>query len=207
VPYTKDISSTEIKRRILDQERNDRDFILNNVKLLPIESLKLYEKYDEDKVNKLVEKIRKEEFFFNPITINEYHIVIDGVNRLEALKRLGAQFVTSLMINYKDVDLAQNIHYKKDGKIVRMSEFGDATGERIEFPQYSKDDIIKMAEDGIMVENGATWHKVRSAVVRLRVPLEGLIHGFDFDLFLKQVIKSGNIRYYPANVYICDEWV
>jgi glycerol-3-phosphate cytidylyltransferase len=207
IPYTKDISTTNIKKRVLCQgERNDKDFILNNVKLLRIKDLKLYEKFDETKVKKLVEKIKKEKVFFNPITINEYNIVIDGVNRLEAIKRLGAKFVPCLIVNYKDIDLNQNIHYVKDGKTTRISEFGIGEGEKIVFPKYSKEDIIRMVKNGEMVQNGATWHVVRSAVARLRIPLDDLMNGFDFEAFLKEKMNKGNIRYYPSNVYICDEW-
>jgi len=207
IPYTKEISSSEIRRRVLVAERDDRDFVLHNVKLMTIADLFLYEKYEEKKVCKLVEKLRNDEVFFNPLTINEHNIVIDGVNRLEALKRIGAKYVTCLVVDYKDVDLVPNTHYEKDGKITRMSEFGDATGKKIEFPAYTKEDIIEMVRKGEMVENGATWHKVRTAVVRLKISLSCLVEGCDFDAFLEKMIAEGNIRYYPANVYICDEWL
>lgn len=207
IPYTTDISSSEIKKRVLAQgERNDRDFIMTRVKLLPIADLLIYEQYDEEKVARLTEKIRVEQCFFNPITVTESNIVIDGVNRLEALTRLGARHVTCLQVDYKDVDLVPNIHYRNGKKITRMSEFGSMEGERIEFPKYTKEDIARLAKEGPKVENGATWHKVKTAVIRLRVPLEYLMDGCDFDAFLKSVIAKGDIRYYPANVYVCDEW-
>lgn len=208
VPYTEEISSSEIKKRVLHEgQRTDRDFIFKNVKLVPIEELRLYERYEEGKVLKLMEKIQATQVFFNPITVNEYKIVIDGVNRLEALRRLKVQHVPCLVVNYKDIELAQNVHFKKkDGTITRLSEFNDSEGERIEFPRYTKEDIIRMVQEGEMVDNGATWHKVPIAVIRLRIPLDKLITGFDFDVFLKSTIAAGNIRYYPANVYVCDEW-
>lgn len=207
IPYTKDISSSKIKKRILSQgERNDKNFILNNVKLLPIPDLKLYENFDENKVLKLIKKIKKENVFFNPITINEYKIVIDGVNRLEAVKRLGANFIPCLIVNYQDVELNQNIHYLKNGKVTRLSEFGIGEGKKTIFPKYTKDDIIQMVKRGEMVQNGATWHVVRSAVVRLRVNLSELKNNFNFEKFLEEKINKGEIRYYPSNVYICDEW-
>jgi glycerol-3-phosphate cytidylyltransferase len=207
IPFVPGISSSEIKRRVLHQsERNDKDFLLHNVKLVSIPDLKLYEEYDKKKVAKLVKKIEKEKVFFNPITVNEHLVVIDGVNRLEALKRLKAKFIPCLVVQYKDVELAQNIHYKKGNEVTRLSEFGAGEGEKVVFPLYSKEDILQIADSGEKVPNGATWHKVRTAVVRLKVPLKDLQKGFDFDAFLRKTIKEGNIRYYPANVYICDEW-
>lgn len=207
IPYTEGISTTEIKRRVMNvQERSDKDFIMRRVKLVEIEKLKLYERFDEQKVLKLVKKIDDDGCFFNPITINEYKIVIDGVNRLEALKRLGVKYVTALEVDYRDVDLLANTHYKKHGKVVRMSEFGDTDGEKISFPRYSKDDIIRMTKAGTMLQNGVTWHRVKYSVARLRVPLQYLVSGFDFTTYIQEIVDKGNIRYYPANTYICDEW-
>jgi len=207
IPYTDGISTTEIKQRVLNtHERSDKEFILKRVKFVNLEELQFYELFDEEKVVKLTKKIENDGCFFNPITINEYKIVIDGVNRVEALKRLGAKYVTALEVDYKDVDLLANVHYKKDGKVVRMSEFGNTEGERISFPRYSKDDIIHMAKSGTMIQNGATWHRVKYSVARLRIPLVSLIKGVDFNSYMQEVVDKGNIRYYPANTYICDEW-
>lgn len=50
IPYTEGISTTEVKRRMLDSaERRDREFILRNVELLKIKDLDIYELFDEEK--------------------------------------------------------------------------------------------------------------------------------------------------------------
>ena len=48
-PRTEGISSTEIKQRIIHDDRKDVEHI-NNLKILPIEKLKIYEDFDAKKV-------------------------------------------------------------------------------------------------------------------------------------------------------------
>jgi glycerol-3-phosphate cytidylyltransferase len=210
-PYTFDISSTEIKRRVLQSdERKDRSFILNNIKLFPIQDLRIYEKFNEEKTQKLTKKINEEGFFVNPITVamtGKHLIVIDGVNRLEAVRRLGAKFVVAHTVLYSEVDLLRNVHYHKNGVTIRLSEFGEeGEGERVTFPAYTHNDIIKFVNEGITIPNGETWHRVKSAVIRLRIPFQSLVDGIDLEEFLNNKIESNQIRYYPNNVYVCDEW-
>lgn len=209
-PYSYGISSTEIKRRVEhSNERRDRSFILEHVKLFEIDELDIYEKFVAEKVERLVEKLKKERVFVNPITVateENFKIVIDGVNRLEALRRVGAKFVPAHVVEYKDVELRGNVHYVQGKKLTRLSEFGEAAGEKIEFPTYTREQIVDFIKRGEMVENGVTWHKVKSSVIRLRVPVSNLVSGFDLQAFLKEKIDTNQIRYYPSNVYICDEW-
>lgn len=207
LPRTSGVSTTEMRKRIFESNRRDLD-ILDSVKLLKIEDLSFYEEYDEEKVKKLVEKIKTEGVFFNPITVgkvDELLIVIDGANRFEALKRIGAKYITALVLPYRSVDLQANVHFKKDGKITRLSEFA-GEGERIEFPKRTHDDIIAAVREGRTIPSGETWHRPSKFVIRMRVSLQDLITGFDFDQYLKDLVENGDIRYYPANVYVCDEW-
>jgi uncharacterized protein (DUF1015 family) len=156
----------------------------------------------------LVEKIKQERIFFNPITVGQTKdmlIVIDGANRLEALKKIGAKYITALVLPYKSVDLQANVHFIKGDEITRLSEFV-GEGERIEFPRRTHDDIINIIKAGKTIPSGETWHRPDKAIIRMRVELQNLIDGFDFDEYLNQLIKHKDIRYYPTNVYVCDEW-
>jgi cytidyltransferase-like protein len=217
LPRTEHISSTEIKRRIADSNRRD-DEVLKNLQLLPIGSLSLYEEYDEAKVQRLVRKIATDGVFFNPITVGvwkadgqDLRIVVDGVNRLEALRRLKVKNVPCMLFDYRQVDLQPNVHYvQPDGTVTRASEFMTGQGERREFPALAREDIVRCVREGRMVPSGATWHTPPYSVMRLRVPLAGLVDGSmtpaQFTDFVLANEARGNVRYLQRSVYVCDEW-
>lgn len=217
LPRTEHISSTEIKRRISDSNRRD-DEVLKNLRLLPIDGLSRYEEHDEAKVASLMQKIRQDGVYFNPLTVGTWaadgatmNIVVDGANRLEALRRLKARNVPCMLFDYRQIDLQPNVHYvQPDGAVRRASEFVTGEGERREFPPITREDIVRCVQEGRMVQSGATWHTPPCSVIRLRVPLAGLIDGSmtpeAFTAFVLQNENRGNIRYLQRSVYVCDEW-
>lgn len=217
LPRTEHISSTEIKRRIADGARRDDD-VLKSLRLLPIGELSQYEEYDEAKVQSLVRKITQDGVFFNPITVATWnadgpglHIVVDGANRLEALRRMDAKNVPCLLFDYRQIEVQPNVHYvQEDGTVTRASEFITARGKRRDFPSVTREDIVRYVQEGRVVPSGATWHTAPCSVIRLRVPLAALIDGSmtagEFDLFIHENAERGNIRYLQRSVYVCDEW-
>ena len=184
LPRTEHISSTEIKRRISDSARRD-DEVLKNLQLLKMDALSIYEEYDEAKVKKLQAKISEDGVFFNPITVaaanddgHALRIVVDGANRLEALRRLGVQNVPCVLFDYRQIDLQPNVHYiEADGTVQRASEFVTGRGERHDFPMVTREDIVHCVREGRMMQSGATWHTPPCSVIRLRVPLAPLVDG------------------------------
>ena len=208
LPRTEGISTTEIRKRVERSARRDERFLLENLSLVPIQKLRLFEQYEESKVVRLVEKISREQVFFNPISIVREMIVIDGVNRLEALRRLQVKHIPCVVFDYADLDLLGNVHFVKDGRKSRLSEFAREEGERIEFPQRSPKEIIAAADTGQMIPNGETFHRVPQSVIRLRIPLQDLRAegGFDLPAFLRERIDAGEIRFFQSGVYVCDEW-
>ncbi|HOB90283.1 MAG TPA: adenylyltransferase/cytidyltransferase family protein, partial [Candidatus Colwellbacteria bacterium] len=60
LPRTEGISTTEIRKRVERSKRNDEKFLLDRVRMVPIEDLRLYEKFDSDKVSRLMEAIGKD---------------------------------------------------------------------------------------------------------------------------------------------------
>jgi cytidyltransferase-like protein len=208
LPRTTGISSTEIKKRILESNRKDLSH-LKNVKLISIDSLKLYEEFDEIKVQKLTKKIENENIFHSPITVGKFYdsyIVTDGVNRLEALKRLGCRYATALVLPYKDIDLTKNIHYLNNGKITRLSEFSNPEGQIVEFQKRTHEEIYELIKKSEMIPNGETWHKSPYYIINFVVNLKELKDGVNLDKKIQDLINNGNIRYYPSNVYSCNEW-
>jgi rfaE bifunctional protein nucleotidyltransferase chain/domain len=124
-PYTKDISSTDIKKRVYaDFTRRKSDMALDfdlgqRLKLVPISNLLVYEDFDLKRTEKLVKSIVENQTFFNPLTAGDIgernkYLVIDGANRLEAMRRLGAKYVFIQIVDYLnsgEVELRANEHY------------------------------------------------------------------------------------------------
>ena len=90
------------------------------LKIVPINSLSLYEAYDPVRTKKLVKKIHKDKIFYNPIMAvrisnnNSKRLIIDGVNRYKALTKLGAKNVLIQEFDYSNdklVNLKSNEHY------------------------------------------------------------------------------------------------
>lgn len=208
LPRTNGISSTEIKKRILDSNRKDLNH-LKNLKLINVNELKIYEEYEEAKVIKLVEKIKEEGVFHFPITVGELRdalIVTDGVNRLEAIKRLKCNYITALVLPYKDIDLTNNVHYVKNGIVTRLSEFSNPEGTKIEFEKRTHEDIYALISTGKTIPNGETWHKPPYHIINFVVTLKDLRQGMDIEKTISKMISNNNIRYYSHSIYTCNEW-
>jgi cytidyltransferase-like protein len=208
LPRTAGISTTEIRKRVERSGRRDERFLRERLRLVPIGDLKRYEAHDDAKVARLVAKITTDRVFFNPISIVREMIVIDGANRLEALRQLGARGVPCVIYDYSDIDLLGNVHYINHGIRTRLSEFAREEGERIEFPRRTPADIRAAVESGQLIPNGETFHRLPQSVIRLPVPLEALTSETPFDLAeeVDRRIRSGQIRYFQSGVYVCDEW-
>lgn len=208
LPRTQGISTTEIRRRVERSRRRDEQFLRERLRMVPIAELKRYEAHDEAKVEKLIAQIRSDRTFFNPISVVREMIVIDGANRLEALRRLQAQTVPCVIYDYSEVDLLGNVHFINNGVTTRLSEFSREVGERIEFPRRTPEDIRAAVASGTLLPNGETFHRVPQSVIRLPIPLHALTSNEPFDLaaHLEKRISSGQIRFYQSGVYVCDEW-
>lgn len=206
LPRTEGISTTEIRKRVQQSARRDEQFLLDHVHLVPIESLLIYEEFDEEKVNRLIAKISREGVFFNPISVVKEMVVIDGNNRLEALRRMGAKWIPVVMYDYNDIDLVGNVHYISGGKRTRLSEFAPEVGEKIEFKKRTPKEILEAVQNGTMIPNGETFHRVPHSVIRLPIPVKRLCSGFDMQEFLRKKIAAGSIRFFQSSVYVCDEW-
>lgn len=208
LPRTPGISSTEIRKRVERSRRRDEQFLRERLRMVPIANLKRFEAHDEAKVEKLVAAIRGTGSFLNPISVVREMIVIDGVNRLEALRRLDAKTVPCVVFDYAEIDLLGNVHYVSDGTITRLSEFARESGDRIEFAPRSPAEIRAAAESGNLIPNGETFHRVPQSVIRLPIPLAALTSDRPFDLaaYIDCRIANGQIRFYGGGVYVCDEW-
>jgi len=124
-PYTKNISSTDIKERVYDSLNKIKkekllEFDLNErLKIIQIESLMTYEDYDPIRTKKIIDNIVKSGYFINPIivgTIGQQNrfLVVDGANRLQAMRELGAKCILAQVVDYlnpDEIELRGNEHY------------------------------------------------------------------------------------------------
>lgn len=208
LPRTQGISSTEIKKRIIHSNRKDKDH-LYYLELMDVNKLDIYEKHDSKKVEILAKKIKKDNVFNTPIAVGRtgnYNIVVDGNNRLQALKKLGYKYIPCVCFNYQEIDLTNNIHYKNNNTITRLSEFSPPEGDIISFEKRSHADIISLIQNKKIIPNGETWHRLPFYVINFPVALEMLMEYFDIKQYLDELIKSNKVRYYPNVVYSCNEW-
>jgi len=208
LPRTQGVSTTEIRKRVERSGRRDERFLRERLRLVPTEELRRFEAHDDAKVERLVAKIRGEGVFFNPVSVVREMIVIDGANRFEALRRLGARTIPCVIYDYSEIDLLGNVHFVNNGVRTRLSEFAREQGDRIEFPRRTPADIHAAAMSGQLIPNGETFHRVPQSVIRLPIPLDALTSDARFDLaeHLDRRIGSGQIRFYQSSVYVCDEW-
>lgn len=116
----KTISSTEIKKRVMQHAkivRDDARVLRAHLRIMPITDLSVYEQFDPRRTEKLVDKIQKDGSFFNPIVVAQHEktfIVVDGANRLEALRRIGCTSALVHVVQYADteaVELRNNAHF------------------------------------------------------------------------------------------------
>ncbi len=208
LPRTPGISTTEIRKRVERSGRRDERFLRERLRMVALDQLRRYEAHDEAKVARLVAKITSDRVFFNPLAIVREMIVVDGANRLEALRRLGARSAPCIIYDYSDIDLLGNVHYRNGGVVTRLSEFAREEGERVEFPQRTPADIRAAVESGQLIPNGETFHRVPQSVIRLPIPLEALTSDSVFDLAgeVDRRIREGRVRFFQSCVYVCDEW-
>lgn len=207
-PRTQGISSTEIKKRILLENRKDIEH-LTQLKLIPIDKLSIYEEYDPIKVENLKKKIKEDGFFDKPIAIGQsqgYNIVVDGNNRLQALKELGYTVIPCVCFEYEKIDLSNNVHYKKGDKITRLSEFSSSEGKEIHFQKYTHEEIIELVKTNKIIPNGHTWHRLPYYIIDFRISLSNLHENFQIRDHIDYLISKNEIRFYPNSVYSCNEW-
>ncbi|KKW42377.1 MAG: Glycerol-3-phosphate cytidylyltransferase [Candidatus Magasanikbacteria bacterium GW2011_GWA2_56_11] len=139
LPINKTISSSEIKRRVLENEtfaRHDISLLRDSLAVLPLNSLLQYEKSDPSKVADLCARMTRSGTFFNPISVGvrgESRVVIDGANRFAALSSLGATRAFVHLIPYDDqasVNLKNNAHFLPV-EPERFQELAAAAGLRL----------------------------------------------------------------------------
>ena len=93
------ISYLEDKVEIIDDESG----LKITIDIIPTEKLKPHEEIIEEAIKKLIKDITDEGVVRNPIIIDENTLVIlDGMHRYEACKRLGLKYIPVAAVDYND---------------------------------------------------------------------------------------------------------
>lgn len=124
LPYSKNISSTAIKERAfnsLSEARREKQLqfdLATQLSLPAVDHLYTYEASDPERTARVAERISSIGALLDPLTVADIgrgrSLVIDGTNRLEALRLLGARCAPVQRVRYLDhnsVKLRGNEHY------------------------------------------------------------------------------------------------
>ncbi|MBW2976030.1 ParB N-terminal domain-containing protein [Candidatus Woesearchaeota archaeon] len=93
------------------------------LEIVPAEKIVFHELYDPERVNRLAARIRQDRHLRNPIIATRIsrgkYMVLDGVTRANALKKLDCNYVLAQIVDYFDKGIQLNtwyhliVHYKK----------------------------------------------------------------------------------------------
>ena len=140
LPYTKGVSSTAIKERVfhsLNEARRDKQLeydLATRLALVPLPRLSTYEASDPERTARVAKRITAIGALLDPLVVADLGggrlLVVDGTNRLEALRHLGAEWAPVQRVRYfdaRDIQLRGNEHYV-DGDAAQFLAFVEQSG-------------------------------------------------------------------------------
>lgn len=77
------------------------------LRIIPIDKLILHEKAEPRRIERLVQRVKKDGYFKNPIIVADFNegskfLVLDGVHRVKSLAELGCKDIVAQVVNYFD---------------------------------------------------------------------------------------------------------
>jgi len=84
---------------------------LPEIRIIPIEKLVLHEIEDPEGTKMLEERLRTDDFLKNPVIVGKvkrngsWFLLLDGVHRVNDLKKLGCRDVVAQIIDYSSEDI------------------------------------------------------------------------------------------------------
>lgn len=179
------------------------------MKLLEIDKLKSHEEIIPEKLNSLIDEIKRDGVIKEPVIVDkETLVVLDGHHRVEALRKLGCRLIPVLLVNYFDPSIRVERWYpvvrgeiKGLEDIIRKwneleVEYVRSVEEAIElvekgkfqaaviFKSVSKEDVIKIGLSGEKYPPKTTRHVIPNRP-RIEVPLE--------ELYPNEISRSGSL--------------
>ncbi len=125
------------------------------IDVVPINSLKSHEQIIEDHVRELMDDIKKRGILIKPILVDaKTMIILDGHHRVEALRRLGRQFIPAVLVDYDD-------------ECVTVSSWRP-------YWKVSKDLVRRAGLSGCLLPPKTSRHKVCFEIPEVIYPIERL---------------------------------
>jgi len=110
------------------------------------------------RVEEMVEKIQRNEFFHKPLLVDRSTMtILDGHHRHQASLRLGLKRVPAMVFDYQE-----------DERIL-VEAWPPAPQDSV-----SKALVVQKAESGLLMKPKSSKHSINVEIPRLRVPLEAL---------------------------------
>lgn len=126
--------------------------------LVEVARLRPHEQTLPWRVEEMVEKIQRNDFFHKPLLVDRSTMtILDGHHRHQASLRLGLKRVPAMVFDYGE-----------DERIV-VEARPPADPESV-----SKALVVQMAANGLLMEPKSSKHSINVEVPRLRIPLEAL---------------------------------
>jgi len=126
--------------------------------LVEVASLRPHEQTLPWRVEEMVEKIQRNNFFHKPLLVDRLTLtILDGHHRHQASLRLGLKLVPVMVFDYQN-----------DERVV-VEAWPPATPKSV-----SKALVMHMAANGLLMEPKSSKHSIHVEIPRLRVPLEAL---------------------------------
>jgi L-serine kinase (ADP) len=125
-------------------------------RLIPLTELREHEEVEPDKVEELVEDLRRSKVVADPIWVAAGSgVILNGHHRVAALRRLGAERAPAWEIDYSSPD-------------VRLERWNDG-------PPISKADVERRAREGRLFTPKTTRHILSTALPHRSTPLVDLM--------------------------------
>lgn len=126
--------------------------------LLPIDRLRAHEEFEEENVVELIDEIRRDGVFADPIWVaRDSLVILNGHHRVEALRRLGAVRAPAWVFAY-------------DSDAVSLEPW------RPGLP-ITKAEVVARARSGALFPPKTTRHRVRESLPAHPTPLAELVRG------------------------------
>lgn len=137
---------------------------------------------------------------------NNKHILITFKNNfeqsLEALLKITSLYAHKYIFDRTESDI----------KINELQKFSRKKGVLIDFPDFKKEDIVKIARNNLKIPTGISRHILRNRVLHVKYPIKNLFDENNLDKKSKELekhlykkIDDNKVRQYKESVIIFDE--
>ncbi|HEX2787703.1 MAG TPA: ParB N-terminal domain-containing protein [Ignavibacteria bacterium] len=137
---------------------------------------------------------------------NNKHILITFKNNfeqsLEALLKITSLYAHKYIFDRTESDI----------KIKELQKFSRKKGVLIDFPDFKKEDIVKIARNNLKIPTGISRHILKNRVLHVKYPIKNLLDENNLDKKSKELekhlykkIDDNKVRQYKESVIIFDE--